>query len=80
MSGLQHRVGTCSLVSEAAQEQDRETAGRVGELSAQLKALESHKGMLQRSKWMLLAAAREKADALLRLSLQGLVIRILGLY
>ena len=46
------------------QEQDRETAGRVGELSAQLKACESHKGMLQRSKWMLTAAAREKDDVL----------------
>lgn len=49
------------------QEQDRETAGRVGELSAQLKACESHKGMLQRSKWMLTAAAREKDDVLVRL-------------
>lgn len=46
------------------QEQDREAAGRVGELMAQLKASETHKSMLQRSRWMLTAAALEKDDVL----------------
>ncbi|KAK9788456.1 hypothetical protein WJX73_001834 [Symbiochloris irregularis] len=49
---------------EKKKEQDREAAGRVGELMAQLKASETHKGMLQRSRWMLTAAALEKDDVL----------------
>ena len=48
------------------QEQDREAAGRAGELMAQLKASETHKGMLQRTKWMLTAAALEPDDVLVR--------------